>query len=289
MTHIKRAIILVHYDKDDIVDAYIYAYLNALRASTEHLVFVSTAKLDKTQIKKLHTYCDKVIVRENRGYDFMSYKIGLESFDYREYDEVLICNDSVYGPLYPIEELFTSMHSKKCDFWGITENTDMGYHIQSYFILFKKSILQSKVFTDFWKNVKILYSKDEIIQHYEVGLSQILIKSGFTPAVSTYFQPTWMQKTTIFLRKFTPQKILKKLHSILSGKAKIIRLGKINTAHYFWKELLLSGDVPFIKIELLRDNPMQVNIEDFEHTIQQVSSYDISLIHKHLQRMREEK
>jgi len=289
MRHIKRAVILVHYDKDDLVDDYVYTYLDALRLSTEHLVFVSTAKLDHLHIQKLNTYCDKVIVRENRGYDFMSYKIGLKSFNYTKYDEVLICNDSVYGPLYPMEKLFTSIQSQKCDFWGITDNTDMGYHIQSYFILFKKSILQSEVFANFWQNIEILHNKDEIIQRYEVGLSQILIKAGFTPTISTNFQPTKMQKIAILLRKFTPKKILKKLHSILSGKAKIIRMGKINTAHYFWKELLLSGDVPFIKIELLRDNPMQVNIEDFEHTIQKVSSYDISLIQKHLQRMREKK
>jgi len=286
MKYVKRAVILVHYDKDDLVDDYVYNYLDALRLSTEHLVFVSTARLEHVHIEKLNTYCDKVIVRENIGYDFMSYKIGLESFNYTEYDEVLICNDSVYGPLYPLEKIFTSMQSQKCDFWGITDNTDMGYHIQSYFILFKKPILQSESFKNFWQNVEILYNKDEIIQRYEVGISQMLIKAGFSPSISTHFQPTQMQKISIYLRKFTPQKIFKKFYSILSGKAKIIRIGKINSAHYFWKELLFSGDVPFIKIELLRDNPMKVNIEDFEKIITQISDYDINLIKNHLDRMK---
>jgi len=286
MSKIQRATILVHYDKDDQVDDYVYTYLKALRIVTTHLVFVSTAKLKYTQIEKLKLHCDEVIIRENIGYDFMSYKIGLESFDYSTYDEVLICNDSVYGPLYPMQKLFDTMHSQKCDFWGITDNTDMGYHIQSYFMLIKKPVLQSTVFLNFWKDVEILHNKDEIIKRYEVGFSQLLIKAGFIAKSSTYFQPSSMQKFSIFISKFTPKKIMKKLKSLFLGKAKIIRIGKINTTHYFWKELILSGSVPFIKIELLRDNPMNVDIKDFEKIISEVSDYDTSLIKSHLQRMK---
>ena len=286
MVKTKRAVVLVHYDRDNMVDAYLYTYIKALQAVSSHLVFVSTAKLSHTDIKRLQIECDEVIVRDNVGYDFMSYKTGLESFDYTAYDEVLLCNDSVYGPLYPMQNLFDMMQNIKCDFWGVTDNMDMGYHIQSYFLLFKKSVLSSSVFQNFWKNVKVLHSKDDIIAQYEVGLSQLLIQHQFIPAASTQFQPTRLQKISIFLRKFTPKKIVKKVSSLLTGKAKIVRIGKINTTHYFWKELLLSGKVPFIKIELLRDNPMDVKIEDYQHVIQKVSEYDTTLIKNHLQRMR---
>jgi len=287
MNHTKRAAILVHYDRDNIVDEYIFTYLKALKACVSHLVFVSTSKLNNTQQNHLYQYCDTVIARENIGYDFMSYKIGLESFCYQDFDEVLISNDSVYGPFYPMQRLFDSMNTKKCDFWGITDNTDMEYHIQSYFLLFKKSVLLSKVFQDFWRNLEILHDKDEIIQRYEVGLTQSLLKTGFTPEVSTHFKPTNIQKLGIVLRKFTPRKIISKINSILSGKAKIVRIGKINTTHYFWKELLLSGEVPFIKIELLRDNPMNIDTHDFKKIISNVSkNYDIRQIEEHLARMK---
>jgi len=288
MNTVKRAAVLVHYDRDNIVDDYVYTYIKALQVLTSHLVFVSTAKLNSIEIKKLNLSCENVIIRDNIGYDFMSYKIGLESFDYRIYDEVLICNDSVYGPLYPMEKLFQTMQSQKCDFWGITDNTDMGYHLQSYFMLIKKPILNSKPFHDFWDNVKILHDKEDIIKNYEVGFSQILIKAGFTPTVSTHFKATKLQKFSIFLSKFTPSKIVKKIRSLLTGNATILRIGKINNAHFFWKELLLSQDVPFIKIELLRDNPMNVNIQDFETIIHSVSNYDTNLIKNHLKRMRKE-
>ena len=284
-----RAIVFVHYDRHNIVDPYVYHYLEELQKNASHITFVSTAKLQEEDIKTLSNYCSEVIVRENIGYDFMSYKVGLESFDYKTYDEVLICNDSVYGPLYPMQQLFEAMQAKKCDFWGITDNTDMGYHIQSYFMLVKKSVLQSSAFEKFWDNVEILHNKDEIIQRYEIGFSQSLINEGFIPAISTQFQATALQKISIFIAKFTPTKIIRKVKSLLLGQAQIIRIGKINTTHYFWKELLLEGDVPFIKIELLRDNPMNVDIEDFEAVIHQSSHYDTTLITKHLKRMKDQK
>ncbi len=286
MKHTKRAAVLVHYDRDDMVDPYLYVYIQALKPCVSHLIFVSTVKLDDIEIKKLKKYCDTVIIRENVGYDFMSYKVGLSSFDYKKYDEVLLCNDSVYGPLYPMQTLFDSMQANECDFWGITDNTVMGYHIQSYFIVLKNSVLLSTHFSSFWKLLTVLDEKDEIIKRYEIGFSQVLINAGFNSAISAKFQPSISNKFSIFIRKLTPKKIIKKIKSLLLGKEKMTHIGKINTSHYFWKELLISEQVPFIKIELLRDNPMQVNIKNYKNVIQQVSSYDTALIENHLARMK---
>lgn len=289
MNQVKRAIVFVHYDRDDMVDDYLYYYLKELGKNASHLVFVSTSKLSNRDIDILSTYCDKVIIRDNVGYDFMSYKVGLESFKYRDYDELVICNDSVYGPLYPLEELFSSMQNKKCDFWGITDNTEIGYHLQSYFLVVNKNVISSSVFKKFWEDVRILNDKNKIIQKYEIGFTQLLIEYGFTPSVCTSFSPTFMQKLSVFKNKFTPMKIIKKITSILSGKSTLSYINKINITHFFWKELLSHGNVPFIKIELLRDNPMKVDINDFEKTIQEISSYDTQLITNHLSRIKKKR
>ena len=281
-----RAIVFVHYDRDNMVDAYVYHYLKELQKNASYLVFVSTAKLTEDDTESLSDYCSKVIVRENIGYDFMSYKIGLASFDHQGYDELVICNDSVYGPLYPLNNVFDSMDDDSCDFWGITDNTDFSYHLQSYFIVFKKNVIQSSSFKSFWEQVKVLHNKDDIIQQYEIGLTKTLLANGLSSSIYTKFNPTNMQKITIFLKKFTPSKIINKITAILSGQDKLKRLGKVNTTHHFWKEILISGKVPFIKIELLRDNPINMDIDDFEHTIQEVSNYDTHLIDNHLGRMR---
>lgn len=286
MQNINRAIVLVHYDKDDIVDNYLYPYIKALKDNASHFVFVSTAKLSNTTQETLKKYCDTVIVRENIGYDFMSYQKGLENFNYKKYDEVLLCNDSVYAPLFPLIHLFEKMSHRNCDFWGVTDNNDMGYHIQSYFLLFKKPILKSKVFQEFWKNIEVLESKIKIIEKYEVGLSQSLINAGFVPSVSTNFQASLSQKLMIFIKKLTPKNIIKKLYSLYNGRVRMIRIGKINSTHYFWKELIIEGNVPFIKIELLRDNPLGVDIKEVEEVIREYTDYDVGLIVGHLERVK---
>jgi len=281
-----RAIVFVHYDRDNIVDDYVYHYLKELEKNASYLIFISTAQLLDKDVKTLSHHCSKVVIRENIGYDFMSYKTGLESFNYQNYDEVVICNDSVYGPLYPLETVFEKMQNNTCDFWGITDNTDFNYHLQSYFLVFKKHVISSVTFKEFWEQVKVLHNKDEIIKKYEVGLTKSLLDKGFSSTIYTDFQATKMQRGLIFVKKFTPSKILNKIIAILRKKDQIKRIGKTNTTHHFWKELIVSGKTPFVKIELLRDNPMKINIHDVEDIIHQASSYDTKLIDSHLKRMK---
>jgi len=219
----------------------------------------------------------------------MSYKVGLDSFDHTQYDEVVICNDSIYGPFYPIENMFQNMQDTACDFWGVTDSTDMSYHLQSYFVVFRKSVLQSDAFRRFWKNVKVLHDKDAIIRQYEVGLTTHFIKNGLKAAVLNHIQPSNVKLLLHYMKKLTLTKITKKLIAMVMGKKIILRPGKVNPTHQFWKELLLGKKMPFIKIELLRDNPIKVDIDDYEEVIQKTSDYDTSLIATHLARMKVER
>ena len=52
-----------------------------------------------------------------------------------------------------------------------------------------------------------------------------------------------------------------------------------------WKVLITKYNFPFIKVELLRDNPMGIRIADYDAVLHRMSSYDIKLITNHLTRM----
>ena len=285
MSTINRAIVFVHYDRDNLVDDYVYFYLESLQENSSHLVFVTTSSLSESDHLKLSTYCSHIIQRDNIGYDFMSYKMGLHSFDYTQYDELLLCNDSVYGPLYPLEPIFETMKNTSCDFWGMTDNQDISYHLQSYFLVFKSPLLCHATFNSFWDGVDILDEKQEIIEKYEVGLTRYFQQHGFSPVSYINFVPTLWQKISIFSRKLTPSKIFYKLSTILKKEYSLKRVGKLNVTLYFWKELILQTKMPFIKIKMLRDNPNNININTLEKTITQVSRYDTTLIKEHLKRM----
>lgn len=289
MNNLKRAIVFVHFDKDNIVDDYIYFYLAALQEHASYLLFVTTSTLSQEDQEKLSTFCSDIIIRENVGYDFMSYKTGLNAFDYTQYDELLICNDSVYGPFYPLSEMFNTMQTKACDFWGVTENNDISYHLQSYFLLFKKNLITHENFKKFWEGVSVLENKEEIIEKYEVGLTRFFQESGFTPSSYIQFKPTISHKLFIILKKLTPCKIIKKIYTLLSGRYPVTRVGKINATLHFWKELILTTKMPFIKVMMLRDNPNNMKIDTFSEVLSQVSEYDAALIEKHLARTKEKK
>lgn len=278
----KRAIVFAHYDKEDIVDPYVFCYLRELKKICRTLIVVSTANLCKQDLDELKIIGCDVIVRDNIGYDFVSYKSGLEYLNHNKFEEIVICNDSVYGPFFDIDKVFKKMDLQRCDFWGITSNDDISFHLQSYFLVFKKSVLNSSAFSDFWVTVDSLDSKNEIIRCYEVGLTQCLLKAGLMASVSADYKLGLSAQIIYLTKRISVRKIKQKIFAIFKGENLI---PKINSTHEYWKELLLQGGMPFIKVELLRDNPMEVDIDDYETVIRSMSNYDLTLIKNHLSRM----
>ena len=81
------------------------------------------------------------------------------------YDELILLNDSVFGPLYPLSRIWEQMDEKKTDFWGITAHPAMTLRksngvfieiprfLQRYMIVFRKKILSDRRFEAFWSDL----------------------------------------------------------------------------------------------------------------------------------------
>jgi lipopolysaccharide biosynthesis protein len=293
--NIKRCAIFAHFDKNDTVDDYVFYYLKNLSKVSSDIIFVSTSNLSIGTIERLKGICTNVIIRKNIGYDFMSWRMGIKSIpDLDFYDDLIICNDSVYGPFSCLESIFDTMDQKKCHFWGLTESHAIAYHLQSYFVVFRKEILFSNQFREFWASVDQLDIKKQIIEEYEIGLTQTLLKANCKPGVYIHYKPTlWVffkiicrslrnktpyQKFNNFLALFTLKLLFKQIQ--------LTRRNYLNPTHFYWKELILFKNMPFLKIELLRDNPMHIDIEDYESVIKKCSDYNLDLIHNHLKRVK---
>ena len=69
----------------------------------------------------------------------------------------------------------------------------------------------------------------------------------------------------------------------------MLLLGKkleINPSHLEWKTMLVEQNAPFLKRELLRDNPMQIaEVEQAFDLIALKSDYPVELIFRHLERI----
>lgn len=280
---VQRAAVFAHFDIDNRIDDYVIYYLRKIREVCAFIIFVTTSDLRKQEISKIEGLCEKVIVRENKGHDFISYKYGLSILEKNKYEEIVLCNDSVYGPFFTLWEVFNKMQNRECDFWGMTENSDIAYHVQSYFIVFKKKVIQSNCFKEFWDNISIENDKSEIIKKYEIGLTQFLIKEGFIPEayirIKSSFLKTLRVKTS-FMSIKSHTDVIKKLRRLIRGK-----LG-INPTHFYWKALITEYNMPFIKVAILRDNFKNINIEDYPHILNKYPDYDTSLIQRHLERVK---
>lgn len=192
---LKRICFFCFYDKDGIVDDYVLFYLRALKRLEIQLIIVCNGILSQNGKKDLEKFSDCIIIRDNQGFDAWAHKTAIEHIGWdllENYDEVLITNATIMGPLTPLEDMFDSMENRQLDFWGITKhlsfqknpfNCKYGYtpeHLQSYFIVFRKNVVQSKIFKDFWKDLSPLNTYNEAVGKYEMVLTKTLSDADFT-------------------------------------------------------------------------------------------------------------
>ena len=72
-------------------------------------------------------------------------------------DNLIFCNDSCYGPLKSFENIFTAASDCDCDFWGLSADSAINTHIQSFFYIFKKNVFNSKYFINYINNISIIF------------------------------------------------------------------------------------------------------------------------------------
>lgn len=191
----KRYGIYVFYDKDGIVDEYNYYFLEDLRKNLSRLLIICNGDVRPEGLKRFQEIADEVVVRENKGFDITSYKLGIERHGYEElnqFDEVMVLNSTTYGPFYPFSEMFAAMDQRDVDFWGITKfhqvpfdpfgTIKYGYipeHIQSYFMVFRRSFFETEDFQNFWRNLPQIHSYEEAVGFYETVFTKDFSDKGY--------------------------------------------------------------------------------------------------------------
>ena len=179
----KRITLFAHYDRDGIIDDYVIYYLRGLKRVADRILFVSDSDLREGEAAKLEGLAELVSARPHSEYDFGSWKRGFAhlNFDLADWDELILANDSCYAPIYPFEDAFERMSKTACDFWGPTANEKNGEfdHISSYFLVLRQPILQDKEFLSFWTRIEPQPAVIDVIVKYEIGLSKLLVATGY--------------------------------------------------------------------------------------------------------------
>ena len=217
MSKKKRILIFSFYNKKGKIYEYVFHLLNQYRQITEYIIFVANGILCEESRSKLNCVVDEIVIRKNEGYDGEAYrKIVLQLIEQEKiwnYDELILSNDTYFGPLRPWHIIFSSSNIKETDFWGLTRwnggysellETYVPEHVQGYFIVIKKNILQSEVWFNFWKTMPIIKTYKDAVVNYEIGLTSYLVAHGFKYDV-------WLEENksngNIYLQE--PYKIIK--------------------------------------------------------------------------------
>lgn len=225
-----RLCLFAHFDEHGIVGDHVIYYLEALKKAGFTILVASTAALDHDQTKKLRSSCDGVEVRPNVGLDFGSWKDLVSRVKFTRTKQLLLCNDSVYGPLMDVASYIEKLTQPEADFYGACGSIQHEFHLQSWFILLNPSAFQSPAFARFFEDRSVPASKRAIIMDNEVRLTTVLIEAGLRYACA--YDPT----TSGLISRYVP----------------------FNAMHLLWRQLAANGQVPFVKIDLMRDNPLMV-------------------------------
>ena len=136
-----------------------------------------------------------------------------------EFDEIVLFNATIMGPVYPFEEMFTEMAGRDIDFWGITwfhlapgdpfGHSLEGYlprHLQSHFHAYRRSLVSSKAFQDYWDNLPQINSYEESVGLHEAPFTQRFERLGFVSDV--YVNTEDLEGFTLQPILFTPKQLI---------------------------------------------------------------------------------
>ncbi|MBA0916201.1 MAG: glycosyltransferase [Nitrosomonadaceae bacterium] len=253
--HVRPLCLFSSYDGENIVRESVYYYLRQLKMAGFDTVFISTsASISESDLEKLAGCCIRIISRENRGYDFYSWKVGLEAYpQYHEHSGLLLTNDSVYGPLFDFGDIITRLKNCDADIVGMTDSFRYYPHLQSYFIYCKRPVVLSKEFVNFFDHVKAIRLKSAVIRKYEVGFARILGKQFRLAAL---YPLEDMPDQTSYLER--PK-------------------SEIDPTFRFWKPLITKFKFPFLKRSLLTRRGVS-NYEVASVLAQSGSDFDVNML-----------
>lgn len=242
----ERVALVAHWDPDNRVDPYVLYYLAALRRLGYATALV-TACPGLRHTDSLGECCDAFVVRHCEGYDFTSWKGALEALPgVARAQGLVLTNDSVFGPVNPLERIHAAMDRLECDYWGLLESEDRLPHLQSFYLVFRSSALMHPSFHAFWSKVDTNPDKEHVISAYELVLAASLSQQGLCGAAC--LPAACLPKTWIPGHNYP-----------------------------YWRQLIRYAGYPFVKRDILAGKYSWLNIQGWERELERLG-YPSTLI-----------
>ncbi|OBH76979.1 hypothetical protein A5681_08140 [Mycobacterium scrofulaceum] len=269
----RTLVLFAHFDPQGIVDPYVAYYLKALREQDATIVFVSgSPTLTPESVASICSLCAGIYTRRTLSYDFGSWHLAWciltrRGWSLDQFDRFLVANDSVYGPLFPLENMWDEFQG--ADMYGAVENTQMIPHLQSFFLAWDLNPLTRPFLEDFWNGFRYVVHKGAVIWRYEVGVSTRARKAG------------------LVLHPFVSADAIEFTYGRSSARPWAgRRSGRNNGTLHFWDGLIKDFRFPFLKTNLARyDMPWHASMADLRDVIERHTNYPFQLIQSNVDRL----
>ncbi|KQZ82066.1 hypothetical protein ASD56_14340 [Microbacterium sp. Root166] len=189
----RRAIIYVVYDRRGDVEDYIPYALEGMREHASHILAVVNGSLSEQGRVALEATADDILVRENAGYDIWAHKDALAHLGDRvaDFDEIVLTNDTWFGPIRDFAPVFERMAGRPVDFWGMTDHAreevnpftgegSLPYHLQSFWIAVRRAMFTSEAWSAYWRDLPAMPDYFDAVLKHEAIFTEHFTERGFT-------------------------------------------------------------------------------------------------------------
>ncbi len=210
-----KVAIVAHEDPEQYIDPYVEYVCLYLKNIGFKVILSSAGSVQHNAVlERKKNWADAIVCGEHEGLELTSYKAAFACFpSLYACKEILLTNDKYFGPFGDLLAVHKRMETISCDFWGLSYSEQNVPHLQNYYLLLKRSVIQHKA----WKRIVNAISLENAEKNQEIAarLGMFLTLNNFQGA--TYAKPS-----AIFVPSMNPHLAYCE-HIIPSGLALILR------------------------------------------------------------------
>ncbi len=248
-----NALIVAHYHESGLLRTDTIDLLTHIQQHFKKIILVSTHLLEAEKYKLPPEV--QLIIRENIGYDFFSYRQGLielkKDTDLWTYLTTITMMNTSFV-CFDTHKLFKAYFQqtalKNFEAMGLIKSRQIKPHLQSYLFTCQRKVFDHPNVSRWWQEMTPINDRARVIMELEIGFSQVLRQSRIH-LKGVYERPLVVKLSNLF--KAAPLKLLKIL--------KIRHYNKVRNIMFadFMKIYHRYG---IVKIELLKKNTFNQNM-----------------------------
>lgn len=262
--------VFAHGSGESPLDEVTRHHLETLRQVGFGIVFCSVqAEMAPADMAWLDGRCQHVLTGLEGAGRFQLYRAGLARLGTAldETDKVLFTHDGLYGPLGPLDALIAFGEQRGLDVWSATDGFAGQYHLHSDFLLMGSHVLSHPAVQAFWNALEPAAAQESDVPGAPDQLTALEISAY------NHFADALLRVGSFCSVSDVRRQLSDAVGHGLAADDPLRRaaLGRLSLPkdirHEHWSLIVESFGVPFVLKDLLRNNPMGVDIAGWDRTV----------------------